>query len=267
MIELVNRAQGHSFKKITGYQNLDELTKKLKEFSFMISKDECLDLPPKVYEQYAVDLTDEQKRIYKDLKNEAVATLSETSIVTVDLVMTKLLRLHQLVCGHLVDDDGKTHEIETNRLEVLDEVLEEAEGKQTVIWATYRHTLAKVMQHLSEKYGESSARSYFGDTSHDERRTAIDDFQSGKCQFFVGNPQTAGHGLTLTAASLHIYYSNNYSLEMRAQSEDRSHRIGQTKTVTYIDLYCPGTVDEKIMKALKAKRRMSDMIMSWREIF
>jgi SNF2 family DNA or RNA helicase len=77
----------------------------------------------------------------------------------------------------------------------------------------------------------------------------------------VGNPTTGGYGLTLTAANLVVYYSNSFDLEKRLQSEDRAHRIGQTKNVTYIDLICPGTVDEKIVKSLRDKINIATQVM------
>jgi SNF2 family DNA or RNA helicase len=255
-----------SFKKVTGYQNLDELTDKLKKFSFIVSKEDCIDLPPKVYERYAVELTPQQMKLYKQLKEEALAELGGLDIITAPLVITRMLRMHQLVCGHLPDERGRVHEIENNRLTALDDVLSELSG-QIVIWATYRFCIQKIRQHLIDRYGAPAIVTYYGDTKRKERQEAITKFQSGKAKFFIGNPQTAGHGLTLTASSYHIYYSNNFSLEMRAQSEDRSHRIGQDKSVTYIDLYAPGTVDEKILKALATKRDLADMVMNWRELF
>jgi SNF2 family DNA or RNA helicase len=262
-MQLPNRP---SFKKVTGYQNLDELTDKLKKFSFIVAKEDCLDLPPKVYERYAVELTPEQTKLYKQLKDEALAELGDMDVITAPLVITRMLRMHQLVCGHLPDERGRIHEIKNNRLTALDDVLDELSG-QIVIWATYRFCIQKIRQHLIDRYGAPALVTYYGDTKQKERQEAIDKFQAGKVRFFIGNPQTAGHGLTLTASSHHIYYSNNFSLEMRAQSEDRSHRIGQTKSVTYIDLYAPGTVDEKILKALATKRDLADMVMNWRELF
>ena len=94
---------------------------------------------------------------------------------------------------------------------------------------------------------------FFGDTSDADRKSAVQNFQFGDARFFVANPQTAGFGLTLTAATNVIYYANDFNLETRVQSEDRCHRIGQNKSVTYVDLLCRGTIDEYIVKSLKAK--------------
>ena len=96
-----------------------------------------------------------------------------------------------------------------------------------------------------------------------ERQKTIDRFQDpdSDARFFVGNPQTGGYGITLTAANTVIYYSNGYDLEKRLQSEDRAHRIGQKKSVTYVDLIAPKTIDEKIRKALRAKINIASEIL------
>ena len=110
---------------------------------------------------------------------------------------------------------------------------------------------------LNEKFGEGSAAAYFGDTSDDERQRHRQELPRSKppARIFVGNPATAGYGLTLTEANLVVYYANDFNLETRIQSEDRAHRIGQKNNVTYIDLISEGTIDERIVKALTIKDR------------
>jgi len=109
----------------------------------------------------------------------------------------------------------------------------------------------------------TSVATYYGDTENDEREQAVENFQNadGELRFFVGNPRTGGYGLPLTAASVVVYFSNSFDLEVRLQSEDRAHRIGQTKNVTYIDLISPKTVDEKIVQALRAKIDIANQVM------
>ena len=103
--------------------------------------------------------------------------------------------------------------------------------------------------------------SYFGDTTDEERSSAIEQFQNGKARFFVGNPQTGGYGITLTAATTVIYFANSFDLAVRVQSEDRAHRIGQTDHVTYIDLISEGTIDERIVKALRDKMDIASLVL------
>jgi len=255
------RAGGRTFKQIVGYKRLDELSDKLKSFSFRIKKEECLDLPEKVYMTRDVELSPEQKKMYEQMKRLALAEIDGEINITAPLVITKLLRLHQISCGHINDDDGQTIHLKNSRVPAMIEVLEECSGK-AIIWATYRHDIRAIVKALETEYGEKSVVQYYGATSQDDRFTAIEEFQNNPdVRFFVGNPQTGGYGITLTAASTVIYYSNSYNLEHRLQSEDRAHRIGQTGTVTYVDLIARGTIDEKIVRALREKKNIAETVM------
>jgi len=129
-------------------------------------------------------------------------------------------------------------------------------------WANYIYDIEKIVTAIEDEYGIDSVVEYYGKIPAETRQKNIWEFQNNpKCRFFVGNPQTGGYGITLTAASTVIYYSNGYDLEKRLQSEDRAHRIGQNKSVTYIDLIAPKTVDEKIVKALRKKMNIANEIM------
>jgi SNF2 family DNA or RNA helicase len=134
------------------------------------------------------------------------------------------------------------------------ECVEEISGK-AIIWANYTHDILAIERALSKRYGGGCAATYYGDTAADERPKIVDRFQdpNSELRFFIGQPKTGGYGLTLTEAQTVIYYSNSYDLEVRLQSEDRAHRIGQKGSVTYIDLMAPKTVDEKIVEALRNK--------------
>jgi SNF2 family DNA or RNA helicase len=243
----------HSFKQIVGYRRLDELKEKLDRFSFRVKKEECLDLPDKLYVKREVDLTDEQVKAYNDMKAVAMALIDGGMVSTVN-ALTQLMRLHQIVCGHVKLDDGTIKELPNKRIDELMAIVEETDGKM-IIWANYRHDIEAIKLALQKEYGMSSVATYYGDTEAEERQRIVNRFQdpNDELRFFVGNPSTGGYGLTLTAAATMVYYSNSFDLEKRLQSEDRAHRIGQTKNVTYIDLIAPGTVDEKIVKALRNK--------------
>lgn len=134
------------------------------------------------------------------------------------------------------------------------EVLEETSGK-VVIWATFTHNILQIREAIAKEYGEDSVACYYGATETEERTNIVRTFQDpdSPLRFFIGQPKTGGYGITLTAASTMVYFSNSYDLEIRLQSEDRIHRIGQPNHCTYIDFVTPGTVDEKILKALRAK--------------
>ena len=249
-------AQGETINVPVGYQHLSELEQKLKGFSFRVTKDECLDIPDKIYQIRYVKLEGEQKRAYESLRIRAMALLEESTI-SVHNKLTELLRLHQLANGHCKDDSGGMLQFENPKLKAMLEILEETDQK-VIIWATYIHNINEINKALSEKYGNDAVVSMYGATSVDDRNLAVERFQNdSKCRFFVANPVTGGYGLTLTSAKYVIYYSNNYNLEVRRQSEDRAHRIGQTKNVVYIDIMAENTIDDKIVVALKNKIELS----------
>ena len=252
--------RGRSIQVVHAFQNLSELSDKVKNFSYRVLKEDCLDLPPKTFMKRHVSLTTDQKKIYEQMKKQAMAVLNGkvTSTMT---VLTQLMRLHQITCGHFTADDGSTQAVESNRLNELMSVLDETEGK-AIIWANYQLSVGEIIQKIIKEYGEDSYVHYYGLTSQEERQDNIRKFQNDpKCRFLIGTPQTGGYGITLTQANTVIYYSNSYDLEKRLQSEDRAHRIGQQKNVTYIDLIAEDTVDEKIVKALRNKINIASEVM------
>ena len=223
-------------------------------------KDECLDLPKKIYTQRNVVLSTDQARIYDDLKKYALAHIEDEEFMTTTNVMTQLLRMQQVLSGHSKTDSGETIEVKDHRLEELMGCLEETEGK-AIIWSRFRYDIKRIAEALAKKYGPGSTVSYFGDTSDAERSEAIESFQNGEARFFIGNPMTGGYGITLTAATTVIYFANSFDLAVRMQSEDRAHRIGQKEHVTYIDLIAEGTIDEQIVKALRNKMDIASVVM------
>jgi len=259
---MVDRNVGtHSFRHVMGYRRLDELNEKLNNFSYRVLKEDCLDLPEKVYMKRIITLTDEQKKMYSEMKKFALAEL-EGKKTTATSALAQLVRLHQIICGHLTTDDGEVRTLKNNRIKELLDILEETDGK-VIIWAVYRHDIKEITNVLSGRYGKNSVESFFGDTLDRDRQDIIDRFQDRESdlRFFVGNPKTGGYGLTLTASHTVIYYSNSYDLEIRLQSEDRAHRISQDKKVTYIDLITEGTVDELIVKNLRSKINLATKIL------
>lgn len=261
MKDQINPYNGAAFKQVVGYQNEDKLRDILKTFSTRITKQECLDLPDKIYTTREVEMTPEQKAYYDDIKKENLALLENGDQISAQFAITRLLRMHQIVCGCIKTDSGEEIDIKNNRLSELMNILAEISGK-VIIWANYRANIKAILEAIKNEYGERAVVGYFGDTSQADREDAVYRMQHDPdTRFFVGNTQTGGYGITLTEATTTIYYSNNYDLEKRLQSEDRNHRIGQTSNVTYIDLVTPGTVDMKILKALKAKMNIADAIL------
>ena len=267
-----------SFQKVVGYKNIDDLTKRISTWSHRLLKTDCLDLPPKVYTQRIVPLTDKQAKLYAELRDEAMLTLDGHELEVVN-VLSQITKLQQIVCGQLKVGDDEYVSVENNRLTALVELLEDYPGK-AVIWAAFRQSLADIVSTLQEKFGKMSTVGYYGGVSDADRKENVNRFKgwrpviengqmvgrekiavSDQARFIVAN-QAMGFGNTWTEAELVIYYANSYNLEHRLQSEDRTHRIGQTKTVVYVDMFTPDTVEERVVQVLRAKKNLADEIMN-----
>ena len=251
----------YSFNQIVGYKNLKELNGLLDNFSYRVRKQDCLDLPDKVYTKRIVELGKEQAQMYDSIKKIALG-ICEEGTVTPTTILTQLLRLQQVCSGHVKLDDGTMKTFPSTKLKELESLLEEINGK-AIIWANFTNDIEQIEQLLRKMYGENSVVSYYGATTTDRRDYAMGEFQNpdSPVRFFVGQPRTGGYGLTLTQASTVIYYSNSYDLEVRLQSEDRAHRIGQVNKVTYIDIVAEKTVDEKILQALRCKINLASVVL------
>jgi SNF2 family DNA or RNA helicase len=251
---------GRSVQIVAKFRHLDELAEKLKPFSYRVLKEDCLDLPEKTFMKRVIELSKEQRELYAQMKKMALAMLNG-KVVTTKTALTQIMRLHQITCGHFTADDGSVQDIKNNRLDELMNVLDEIEGK-VVIWAHYQYDVKKIIKEIQKVHGPGSVVDYYGLTPKEIRQNNIEKFQSDdEVKYFVGTPATGGYGITLTAASNMIYYSNGYDLEKRLQSQDRIHRIGQKKPVTYIDLIAEDTVDNRIVKALRKKINIASEVM------
>ena len=238
------------------YKRLEELEQKLKQFATRIRKDQCLDLKPKVRQKRYIELEGESKKIYEKLRTNALAIV-EDSTISFSNKLTEIIKLHQVCNGFTKNDDGEILTLHKFKINALDEILEETDGK-VIVWANYLYNIHEIIKFLEDKYGKESVVSIYGDIDVQKRKEAVDRIQTdSKTRFLVGNPTTGGFGLTLTAVNTVIYYSNNYNLEVRMQSEDRAHRMGQKGTVVYIDIVAKGTLDEAIMKSLTSKGQIA----------
>ena len=238
------------------YTNLEELEQNIKKFSYRCRKVECLDLPDKLYTQHYINLKEEHQRAYNQLKQHAWAVIQNEE-VSYSNKLTEILKLHQCVNGHVKTDDNKIIEFDDPKLDQLMEVIQENEGK-FIIWANYIYNIEKIIKILKDRYGNDSVVSVYGAVDAEQRIRNVKRFENDNTvRFFVGNPSTGGYGLNLVSASYVVYYSNSYNLEVREQSEDRAHRIGQDKNVLVIDLIIKDSVDEMIISALKNKIKLS----------
>ena len=251
-----------SFNEVVGYRRLDELNGKLDDFSNRVLKQDCLDLPDKMYTRRLVPLSEEQKKSYTQMKRLALTKLDNGELATTQSVLTQIMRLQQICCGHIQDDEGNLVTFPNGRQKELLDICEEVQGK-AIIWGTYTYDIQQIAQSLRDRFGPDAVATYYGATPQEERQELVQRFQDkeSSLRFFVGQPRTGGYGITLTAATTVIYYSNSYDLEIRLQSEDRAHRIGQTNKVTYVDLVSPETIDEKILQALQEKINLAQTVL------
>lgn len=251
-----------SFDIVIGYKNLEHLTQSLDAFSSRITKDQCLDLPDKVYETRDVELTDEQQVAYNAVRDTAVLQLEE-GLMTSTAAVTTLNKLQQIVCGHVKLDDGTIAEIPSNRTDIVLDILGEIGSSKCIIWCAFQKDVELVARAIREwKKNPYCVVEFYGLTSDKDRVTAKDRFQNDPtCLYWVGTQSSGGKGNTLTAATYEIFYSNTYRLEHRLQAEDRAHRIGQTQKVTIIDLVARKTVDERIRGCQIEKQDLASQVL------
>lgn len=247
-----------TFDVIVDYRDLDDLHERMAPYSYRVLKSECLDLEPKKYVLWETEHTPEQARLYRELRDDALAVLESGEHVTTDMVMTRVMRLHQINAGFVVDEERRVHDVPSNRERDLCEMLGQHRGK-AVIWTAHRRPVARIREALEREFGGGSrsvAEFHGGNVRQrpEEERRFIGD---PDCRFMIATPQAAGRGNTWTCADLEIYHSNTNSLEDRYNSEDRLHRKGQTNRVTVVDVVVPDTVDMKIVARLRKKIDMA----------
>jgi SNF2 family DNA or RNA helicase len=255
---------GRSFKGIVGYKNVDELLKRIAPWSFSVRKSDCLDLPPIVREIRDIEMSPEMTRIYKALAQDLVATLKDADgegrVIIADNVLTKLLRCQQLLGGTAVDSNGQKIVVPENKTKEILEVLDEIGDRKVkvLIWARFVDEITRLTEVLNK--AGYRAEAVYGAVKVADRQGIIDRFNEGNVEVIVAQQQTIGFGVNITGASVVIYYSNDWSLANRQQSESRAHRHGNVnEKITIIDLISKGTLETAIVKALESKKRFQDL--------
>jgi SNF2 family DNA or RNA helicase len=256
---------GQTYPKCIAYRNLEILNRLMAELGSRILKEDCLDLPPKIYSKRYFDLSSRQAELYQQMKDEVILEL-ETGDLTTMLAIVRLLRFQQITCGYLPvsDDDRTLAEIPGGnpRLDLLVDTCEDLEQK-AIIWCRFRKDIELINRH---KFFSAKNKCVVADGSVTgvARSANLDAFQKGDVPFLLGNPAAIGTGVTLHAAKTSIYYSNSFNYEQRSQSEDRNHRIGQDSPVDYVDLVAQlsgaDTVDVRIVEALRNKQDVASQI-------
>lgn len=267
------------FETVTGYDHIEDLQRKIAPYSVIVRRSECEDMPDIIRERIIVELAPEQRRIYRDMLNDAIAELSPPADISgltfekqiaalmaggdkvkASNALTKILRLAQVLGGHVPDEEGKLHDIPSHRLATVMDRLEDIDGK-VIIWSRFRPELAEIEQAIAAKYGDESVVAYHGGVSDVKREEAKNRFQDDPtCRYFVGNPKSGGTGLPLYAADTMIYYSCEPSAETRWQSEERASLSGKNK-ILVLDVVAPGTVDEKVLEGLAKNKNIAEDVL------
>ena len=246
------------------YRNLDKLSQLIAPYTFRVLKKDCLDLPDKIYKTVFFEMTTQQKAVYEKAKVECrLAFEGEETVFSKLTAVTKLAQITSGYYIHPLSDDPCRIDGGNPKLDLLaDRVKSIIEsGGKVIIWARYTMEIEDITSCLRKEFKEEGRIvQYYGATNKGERVEAIESFQNGVADIFVGNQQAGGTGITLTAANYVIYFSNNFSLRDRLQSEDRAHRIGQSKNVTYINIAAKNTIDEHVIRALLNKKDVADEI-------
>lgn len=262
---------GYENHEIIGYRKLPELVEKAHSIAYRVSKEEALDLPEQVFIKRYCEFTKEERTAYNQLKKESIAAIENEQMngeVVATNVLTRILRLQQLTGGFVQLDDGdKVKQLGNSKLQVLEEVLEEVvidNGQKLVIFAKFVHEIKAIVKLIEDKGIDYSL--IYGEVK--ERGEQVRRFQEdSQVKVFIAQIQTAGLGITLTAASTAVYYSLGYNYADYAQSLARTHRIGQKYTCTYIQLIVPDSIDEQIYEALQAKEDIAKKVVdNWRDL-
>jgi len=250
---------GYLGKQVVSYHNLPELMEKVYSIGFRILKKDCLDLPPKVYQELYYDLSPEQRRIYEELRRDLCAEV-EGGIISVSQAVVGLLRLSQICSGFYRRDESEkeTYFKRNPKLELLKEILLDLPDERLIIWTRFIPEIKQISKYL-KKIGRS-CEPFYGEIKDRERNEVLKRWKSSKNGIFLGQVRAGGFGLDLTEADKVIYYSNSYSLTDRLQSEDRSHRIGQMNKVTYLDLVGRGTLERAILRLLGRKQNLIEVL-------
>lgn len=256
---------GYGNHQIIGYNNLAELTGKAHEIACRVKLADAVDLPSFIDETRLIDLEPKAKRTYKSIEMDSYAELSSGE-VTAQNVLTKLLRLSQITGGFVKGDEGDAEPISTAKLDALEDVIDVCmgENKKVVVFARFVPEI-KAIERLLKKKGISYAL-IFGEVK--DRAAEVAKFQNNPdCMVFVGQIQTVGMGLTLTAGCVAVYYSLDFNYANYEQSRARIHRIGQKQKCLYIHLIAKDTVDEKILQALRQKKSVAELVVdNWRDL-
>lgn len=257
------------YDQFLGPKNVEEMTNYIKLIGHRLTKDSAgIVLPPKVYTKRYFDLTPDQMRMYVELEEDLITYFprlddaDEEQVIEVLDKLTLGMRHAQITCGYAATEAGEPVQMigdKNPRLECFKETFEDMSNGKSIVWCRFNTDVDLIMQTLTDM-GRKPVR-YDGKVSTDERERNKREFQEGDATDFVAKQQSAAAGVTLHAAKFVHYYSQSYNWEHRAQSEDRAHRIGLKHSVLYVDYVANGTIDNKIIRALRKNHQFSQQLL------
>lgn len=269
---------GYEDKNIIGYQRTEELLDTVAPYIYQVRKRDVLkDLPPSTYQEYRVPMSGEQKAIYKELKAKLKVTI-DSNILTVKSVINLMQRFSEITGGFYsyVDQEAMEEIAIDERAKIKYKkayLKSNPKGKELmrfieslphdeplIVWAVTKMEIAWLVENIGKVYGYDQIAQMHGEISVEDRNTGLKEFQAGKKRFIVGNQSVGGIGLNMTKAAIMAYFSNDFSLRRRIQSEGRIERIGQLRPMVYVDFICEASIDGYVVQALKDKSDFAETI-------
>lgn len=249
-------------RRIVRAHNTALLAAKIAPYAYQVTKAECLDLPQKLYESRWAEMSPEQCGLYFSVRDDLLARVEEVPEWQKDTAIFRLFTaLQQVACGFYRERPRPGaqpvhHVVPQRRLDLLIDTLGEIpDGEKVVIWVRWRNILEDVVKRISEDL-DGEVVTYHGGHSEEQRGESLVKFK-GPAQFLVATPECGSHGLTLTEAAYQVFYTNGFKYADRIQAEDRSHRIGQVRPVTYIDVAVSCSIEQRIHAALQRKANVA----------
>jgi SNF2 family DNA or RNA helicase len=241
--------------------NVEYLAAKMQPYVYQVTKNECLDLPDKLYETRYFSMTGEQRASYEQAKEEILMEVTDDDFDSV-VIFRLFTALQQIVCGfwnrRMKGKETEHIDLNSRRIDVLmDTVTSIPQNEKIIIWTKYQHDIAEISEALKGQYGSECVAPFHGALNEKKRAEQVERFRNG-ARFFLSTQSCGGHGLTLNEAHHVIFYNNAFKYSERLQAEDRCHRIGQEHKVVYVDIQCSGSIDDRIANALASKGGLVD---------
>lgn len=260
--KIVKAGGNIEFGQIIGYKKIDELVAKTSACSTLVRKEDCMDLPPKIYQPIYAELNSEQVRTYSELKKTMFTEYQGVELEVLHKIALRT-RFRQIVGGFFPETGEQIGKVNPKIERVLYDLEDIDCAAPIIIWASFTAEIEGLYKRFRKEY-DGVVVPFYGATPKPDRKRIIQDFKAGEIDFFIANPSVAGTGLNLQRAYINYYYSTDDNSENRWQSEDRTHRGGQTETCLYKDVYCKGTIDDVIKKATESKKDIAEYFKSQR---